>query len=173
MKNYSSHTDLLSTQFQLVAHGWDSMVFLDRQDPAVILKLYDPLGHDAVTEYYRLQSDMAKQAWKIEDSDLEVSIVDPLTADDFSIISHEDGVLVTLPRITWENLQSYWSDTQRLEILSRVKSLLEQRGLPISGGFEVKPENIMVNNIPGEKLQLFLTDVWARVDECIQSHQNI
>jgi hypothetical protein len=98
--------------------------------------------------------------------------MDPTSSDKFAISENEDGVLVVLPRVPGENLATFWSDIQRTRIMNRVKKLLIQNGIPISGGFEVKPENLMVSDRRwGEKLTVTITDVWARADECLVQYK--
>ena len=169
MKSYAPDTYLLSPQFQPIAQWWDSMVFLDKKDPSVVLKLYDTLGLAQVKRYYQIQKEIAQKWWTIQEDDLELRVTDPTESEKFSITENEDGILVVLPKVEWVNLWIYGSDIQRTQIMNRVKDLLKKWGLPISWGFEVKPENIMVSHRQWwwERLILNITDVWARVDECI------
>lgn len=172
MNKYHSDAYLLSPQFQLIAQWWDSAVFLDKQDPSVILKLYDPLSYKEVQWYYDIQSKISKKLWVIREDDLELQVIDPTLSDKFSISENEDGILVVLPLVAWVHLWSYWSDIQRTRILNRVKTLMKKNDLPISGGFEVKPENIMISDRQWwKKLIICITDVWARIDECIVQYR--
>ena len=174
MKNYTPDTYLLSSEFQPIAQWWDSVVFVDKEDSSVVLKLYDPLDIKEVQRYYEIQGELAQKWGCIQDDDIELRIVDPALSERFLITENEDGVLVVLPRVPWINLWSYWCDTQRALIVSRVKEMLKSKWLPISGGFEVKPENIMVSeNEWGDRLVLNITDVGARVDECLRDFSNV
>lgn len=172
MNKYAQDISLLSSQFQPVARWWDSVVFVDKKDPAVILKLYDPLEYNDVLRYYDIQKEISQKAWVISDWYIELQVMDPKSSDKFAISENEDGVLVVLPRVPGENLATFWSDIQRTRIMNRVKELMIQKWLPTSGGFEVKPENLMVSDRRwGEKLMVTITDVWARADECLAEYK--
>ena len=169
MKDYPYDTYLLSSEFHHVAQWWDSDVFLDKNNPSIILKLYDPLSHEQIQRYYQIQSKIAHKLGIVSEGNLEIQVVDPTLSEKFQITDNEDWVLVVLPRIAWVNLCLYGSHEQRTRIVHRVKNLLKNKGLPVSGGFEIKSENIMVNTSQwDEKLKLYITDVWARIDECIR-----
>lgn len=171
VKNYTSDTYLLSPEFQSVAQWWDSMVFVDREDPSIVLKLYDPLDLEQVHQYYRIQSEIAQKSGIIKEEDLELRVVDPMSSGRFLITENEDWVLVVLPRIEWVNLWTYWSDIERTRIVNKVKEMLKNKWIPVSWGFEVKPENIMVSDREWwKRLILHITDVWARVDECLKEY---
>lgn len=83
MKNYTPDTYLLSPEFQPIAQWWDSMVFIDKEDPSVVLKLYDPLDLQQVQQYYRIQSEIAQKSGVIKEEDLEIRVVDPTSSDKF------------------------------------------------------------------------------------------
>lgn len=171
MNKYTQDTYLLSSQFQLIASWWDSMVFIDKNDSSVIIKLYDPLEYAEVARYYAIQRELVQKVWIMNDGEIELQITDPSSSDKFLISETEDGVLVALPRVVWCNLASYGTDIQRTQILHRVKFLLKSKGLPISGWFEVKPENIMVSDRQWwKRLVITITDIWARVDECLKEY---
>ena len=171
MKEYSYDTYLLSPWFQLITQWWDSTVFIDKADSSVILKLYDPLNYGQVERYYQIQSEISQKSWTIVDNEIEVQVLDPTHSDKFAIIENEDGILVVLPKVEWVNLSAYWSDIERIKIVNRVKDLLRNRWVSTSGGFEVKPENIMVHDSNWwKKLVLSITDIWARIDECLKQY---
>jgi hypothetical protein len=66
------------------------MVFIDKEDPSVVLKLYDPLDLEQVQQYYRIQSKMAQKSGVIKEEDLEIRVVDPTSSDKFLITENED-----------------------------------------------------------------------------------
>jgi hypothetical protein len=59
------------------------MVFIDKEDPSVVLKLYDPLDLQQVQQYYRIQSEIAQKSGVIKEEDLEIRVVDPTSSDKF------------------------------------------------------------------------------------------
>jgi hypothetical protein len=66
------------------------MVFVDKKDPSVILKLYDPLDIQQVQQYYQIQSEIAQKSGVIKDDDIELRVVDPKNSDKFLITQNED-----------------------------------------------------------------------------------
>lgn len=66
------------------------MVFVDKKDPSVILKLYDPLDIQQVQQYYQIQSKIAQISGVIKDDDIELRVVDPTNSDKFLITENED-----------------------------------------------------------------------------------
>ena len=171
MKNYTSDTYLLGQEFKPIAQWWDSTVFIDKENPSVVLKLYDPLNFEQVKQYYQIQREISQKSGVINYDNMELRVLDPTNSDKFLITENEYWILVILPRIEWVNLGSYWSDAQRTRILNRVRDMLKIKWLPTTGGFEVKPENIMVSDKEwASKLILHITDVWARADECLREY---
>lgn len=171
MKNYSDSDDLLGDPYKLVASWWDSLVFVDRENPDAILKLYDPLTREEILQYYELQSRLA-QIWVMEDQWIEVEILDP--SDKLQVIDHEDGVLVVLPRVDGIGLPKYITDINGTILLSRVKQIMENHGLPTTWWFEVKPENLtVVPSWDSKKIRVVITDLWARIEECLRGRDTI
>ena len=66
------------------------MVFIDKQDPSVILKLYDPLDIQQVQKYYQIQREIAQKSGVIKDEEIELRVVDPSNSDKFLVTENED-----------------------------------------------------------------------------------
>lgn len=90
MNSYNSDTYLLDPHFQSIASWWDSIVFIDRKNPDVILKLYDPLDYTQVLRYYEIQKELSLKWWILSEADIDVTIVDPTIFEQFSVLENED-----------------------------------------------------------------------------------
>lgn len=164
MKNYSD-AYLLSKPYQFVASGWDSAVFIDEENPDVILKLYDTLTREQVLEYYQMHERLSHVPLHERDG-IQLEVLNPLKTHNFQIIDTEDGVLVVLPRVDGIPLSKYGDKDMRTKVYTKVKTLMEESGIPTKNGFEVKLENLMVSSTP-ESIHIVITDIGSRIDECL------
>ena len=118
MKNYSD-AYLLGAPYTLIASGWDSYVFIDGENPDVIIKLYESLTREQLLEYYKLHT-LHAQKGMMTDGTVDMEILDLGEQPDSHIMDNEDGVLVILPRINGTNLTQYGTPEERREIFERI-----------------------------------------------------
>lgn len=131
MKNYSD-AYLLSRPYKMVTSGWDSAVFIDEENPNVILKLYDTLTVEEVREYYEMHEKLS-QVTARKTKGMQLEILNPLKANEFQIIDTEDGVLVVLPRVDGIPLSQYGDKEIRTAVYGKVKKLMQRNGIPTTG----------------------------------------
>jgi hypothetical protein len=131
MKNYAD-AYLLGFPYKLIASGWDSYVFIDGEDPEVVLKLYDSLTREQLIQYYNLHT-LHAQNGVMTDGVVDMEVLDLGVQLDNNIIDNEDGVVVILPRINGINLTQYGTSEERREILERIQKIAQSHNLPITG----------------------------------------
>ena len=166
MKNYED-AYLLGAPYTLIASGWDSYVFVDGENPDVIIKLYESLTREQLLAYYKLHT-LHAQNGVMTDGTIDIEVLDLGEQPENHIMDNEDGVLVILPRINGTNLTQYGTPEERKEILERIQKIAQSHNLPITGWYEIKFENLtVIKSDPSWRLHIVMTDIWARIDECL------
>lgn len=131
MKNYAE-AYLLGAPYTLIASGWDSYVFVDGENPDVIIKLYESLTREQLLEYYKLHT-LHAQNGVMTDGTIDIEVLDLGEQPENHIMDNEDGVLVILPRINGTNFTQYGTREERREILERIQKIAQSHNLPITG----------------------------------------
>lgn len=166
MKNYQDAW-LLGSPFKLIASWHDSFVFVDGENPEVILKLYESLTRDELIRYYELHKKHARK-WVMQLDDVHLEVLDPKIKPEQHIIDNEDGILVVLPRINGINLTRYGTAEERMRILWQIKKIAKRHNLPITGWYEIKFENLTITKqYEDGAIHVVMTDIAARIDECL------